>query len=271
MNVRGERILVLGDSLSHVGPDVGPSIVDIADSTPVGSPGGVLAKQLLADGAQAVRVNAKVGRSARSFLLNEGGANLMARDAAEFHPTKVVVFLGTNDIDRGLSINALVLTADAMTQIRDGYRAMGAEVFALGPPIYPNVRYQAAAPTMLDTIRGVFGADHTIDIRPLTVGAARTGDGIHFTGAGAAVVGPKLAQALEAAPGTTIVAAAGMSTGAKIALGAFGVVSFIGLSWVALRVAKRVAMRPRQAASTWWHGPALKLGLDTARLLARRV
>jgi lysophospholipase L1-like esterase len=247
MNVVGERVLFFGDSLSHPGPDAGPSIVDI--KTPIGvvsgAPGELIARQLLAAGAQAVRVNAKVGRSARSFLLSEGGTSLLARDQNEFRPTKVVIWLGTNDIDRGLTPDALAKTAAAMAQIRDAYRAMGAEVFALGPPSYPNAKYNNAAPIMLDVIQNVFGADHTFDIRPLTTGAPRAGDGVHFTAVGAAAIAPQITRAIATStpPTTTDVVASGMSDGAKFALGFVAVAGFVGLSWLALGVAKRAAQR----------------------------
>jgi len=240
MNVIGERVLIFGDSLSHLGPDKGPSIVDI--TTPIGlvsgAPGALIARALLIAGAQAVRVNAKVGRSARSFMSSESA--LLARDQKEFRPTKVIVWLGTNDIDGGLTPAALASTAAAMTTIAIAYRAMGAEVFALGPPTYPNARYNNAAPIMFETIQSVFGADHTFDIRPFTIGAPRAGDGIHFTASGAAAVAPSIAQML-AAPVAVALAPSGMSTGTKIALGVLGVAGFVGLSWFALRVAKRAA------------------------------
>jgi lysophospholipase L1-like esterase len=247
MNIRGERILIFGDSLSHVGPDAGPAIVDITSSV-TSSPGGILARDLLMGGAQAVRVNAKVGRSAKSFWGAESGTSLTARDQSEFRPTKVIIWLGTNDIDRGLTPDALMATATAMTQIRDAYRSMGAEVYAFGPPSYSNIHYNSAAPAMLDTVRGVFGADRTLDIRELTTDAPRTSDGVHFTTAGAKLVGSRLAQALITQPSKAIVATAGMSTGTKVALGALGVVGFIGASMLALYVAKRVARNPRALA-----------------------
>jgi len=246
MNVVGERILIVGDSLSHPGPDKGPSIVDI--TTPIGvssAPGELIARQLLAAGAQAARVNAKVGRSARSFLSTE--STLLARDQIEFRPTKVIVWLGTNDIDGGLTPAALASTANAMAQIRDAYRAMGAEVFALGPPTYPNARYNNAAPIMFDVIQDVFGVDHTFDIRPFTPGAARTGDGIHFTAAGAAAVAPGIAQML-AAPTTTVSEQSGMSNGVKFVLGFVAVAGLAGLGWFTLGIAKRAAQRPGLAA-----------------------
>jgi lysophospholipase L1-like esterase len=203
--VDGERVLIFGDSLSHPGQDAGPTVTDVTSSPSMVSsaPGAVLAARLLAgvdtggQRAQAVRINARVGRSARSFLLNEGGAGLLAGDKA-FNPTKVLVMLGTNDIDRGVGAAALDLTKDAMRKIRDAYRAMGAEVVAIGPPSYPSDHYTQGAPTMLAAMRDVFGADRTLDARSLTVGAGRSGDGVHFTQAGAALAGKRIAQALTA-------------------------------------------------------------------------
>lgn len=248
MNVVGERVLIVGDSLSHPGPDAGPSIVDV--TSPIGlvssAPGELIARQLLAAGAQAARVNAKVGRSARSFLANESA--LLARDQNEFRPTKVIIFLGTNDIDVGLTPSALISTATAMAQIRDAYQAMGAEVFALGPPTYPNPHYNDAAPVMFNVIQTVFGAGHTFDIRPFTPGAARTGDGIHFTTVGAAAVAPGIAQMLTASTAVTV--AQPMSTGTKVALGVLGVAGFVGLSWLALHVAKRAAQGSGELGTT---------------------
>jgi lysophospholipase L1-like esterase len=145
--------------------------------------------------ASAVRIDARVGRSARSFFGKEDSQALLASDAA-FQPTKVIVMLGTNDIDVGTSGAALDLTKEALRKIRDAYRGMDAEVVAIGPPSYPNDHYAQGAPAMLAALREVFGADRVLDIRSLTSGVSRTKDGIHFTQAGAAVVGPRLAQAL---------------------------------------------------------------------------
>lgn len=201
--VDGERILIFGDSLSHPGADTGPTVIDVkpVSSAISSAPGAVLAARLLAgidtggQRAETVRINARVGRSARSFLLNEGGASLLAADRT-FKPTKVIVMLGTNDIDRGTGTAALEQTKAAMRQIRDAYRAMGAEVVAIGPPSFLSSRYTKDTPAMLAAMRDVFGADRTLDARPLTVGAGRSGDGVHFTASGAALAGKQIAQAL---------------------------------------------------------------------------
>jgi lysophospholipase L1-like esterase len=205
LSVDGQRVLVFGDSLSHPGPDAGPSTFDVRDDDPLfasaSAPGAVLAARLLRGAdthgqkASAVRIDARVGRSARSFLGKEDSQALLASDAA-FHPDKVIVMLGTNDIDAGTSGAALDLTKEALRKIRDAYRGMGAEVVAVGPPSYPNDHYTQGAPAMLAALRDVFGADRVLDARSLTSEAGRTRDGIHFTQAGAALVGPRLAQAL---------------------------------------------------------------------------
>ena len=205
--VDGERVLIFGDSLSHPGSDAGPTIIDVdagdRGAASSSAPGAVLASRLLAgtdtggQRAKAVRLNARVGRSARSFLFHEDGASLLSRDKA-WKPTKVIVMLGTNDIDLGMGTTALGQTTAALRQIRDAYRAMDSEVVAIGPPSYPNSRYNQAAPAMLAAMREVFGTNRTLDLRPLTAGAGRTSDGVHFTQAGAALVGNRLAKALAA-------------------------------------------------------------------------
>lgn len=204
--VDGERVLIFGDSLSHPGSDTGPTIIDLdgdPGSASSSAPGAVLGARLLAGAdtggqrARAVRLNAHVGRSARSFLFREDGASLLARDKA-WEPTKVIIMLGTNDIDRGMGTTALGQTMDALKQIRDAYRAMDAEVVAIGPPSYRNAKYTQSTPAMLAAMREVFGADRVLDAQPLTSGAGRSSDGVHFTQAGAAIAGQQLAQALTA-------------------------------------------------------------------------
>jgi len=243
VDVVGERILIFGDSLSHPGPDNGPSIVDLVSPFGASSaPGEILGQQLFNRGAQVVRIDARVGRSAQSFLRNEDSVTLLNSDRA-FSPSKVVIMLGTNDIDQGLTSAALAQTQNAMTQIRDAYRAMGAEVFAIGPPSYQNDHYTQGAPAMLQLMQKVFGTDHTLDARSLTSDAGRTTDGVHFTANGAALVGPRLADAIVNTGALATTADAGLSTGAKVALGLIGVVAVVGLGALALRTAKQLALR----------------------------
>lgn len=245
MHVDGERILIFGDSMSHPGADNGPTITDVTLKPILSSaPGEHLAQQLLGAGAQAVRINAKVGRSARSFF-SEDTASLLASDQ-QFHPTKVIVWLGTNDIDRGVTPVALAQTSAAMVQIRDAYRKMGAEVLAIGPPTYMNARYNEAAPIMLNTMRGVFGTNATIDARPLTLATTRATDGVHFTSDAASAAGRQFAVALTTVPSALATAT---SNGTTIALGIIGTVGFLGLSWLALRAAHRLAKSPLASTS----------------------
>lgn len=244
MNIRGERILILGDSLSALPPytTTKPTIVDLAPGTTATSPGGVLGKQLLAQGAQAVRVNARVGRSAISFINLENGLAQIASDIAAFRPTKVIVFLGTNDIDRGVTPDALARTTTAMRGIRDAFKLARAEVVALGPPSYKQARYTDGAPAVLATMQNVFGADRVLDLQPLVPDAQRTTDGVHFTPAGAQALAPVIAARITAL-GTPL--ATPTSTAAKIAWGVAGVVGFVGVTGLALVVAKRAAQNPR--------------------------
>jgi len=205
LGIAGERVLWFGDSLSRPGEDAGPTVTDVdATSAPLlrSAPGAVAAGRMFggSDGqrAAAVRVNARVGRSAQSFFGTEDAAALLRGDAA-FRPTRVVVMLGTNDIDQGTDAEMLKQTKAALRRIRDAYRATGAQVVAVGPPSYPNKHYDRGAATMLAALQEVFGAERTLDARPLSAGAERTPDGIHFTQAGAQLVGERLARALTSA------------------------------------------------------------------------
>jgi len=244
MNIRGERILILGDSLSALPPYTTQqsTIVDVLPGTSASSPGGVLAKHLLAQGAQAVRVNARVGRSAISFMNLEKGLSQIASDISAFRPTKVIVFLGTNDIDRGVTPDALARTTTALRGIRDAFHLARAEVVALGPPSYKQARYTDGAPAVLATLQNVFGPDRVLDLQPLVPDAQRTTDGIHFTAAGAQAIAPVIAARITAL-GTPL--ATPTSTGTKIAWGVASVVGFAAVTGLALYVAKRAAQDPR--------------------------
>jgi len=244
MNIRGERILILGDSLSALSPytTTKPTIVDLLPGTAATSPGGLLGKLLLAQGAQAVRVNARIGRSAISFINGENGLAQVASDIAAFRPTKTIVFLGTNDIDRGVSADALARTTIAMRQIRDAFMYAGVDVVALGPPSYRNGKYSAGAPAMLATMQNVFGTDRVLDLQPLVPKAERSTDGVHFTAAGAQALVPVIAARITML-GTPL--AAPSSVGTKVAWGAAGVAGFVGVTLLALHATKRAAQDPR--------------------------
>lgn len=197
MHVRGERIVIFGDSLSHPGLDNAPTLQDITRGSdrPSSAPGDLLGSLLLEQGAVAVRANAKVGRSAISFLQNEPAAVLLTTDQA-FRPSKVIVVLGTNDAERDLT-----KTEAAMISIRDAYKAMGADVWSVGPMTYTGrgTALNAPASRVLEIMQRVFGKNKTIDARPLSMNAQRAGDGIHFTQAGAAATAQQLTSAITSA------------------------------------------------------------------------
>jgi len=175
MNARGERVIIFGDSLSHPGSDSGPEITDITTGSNRSSsaPGDLLASLLLEQGATAARVNARVGRSAWNFWSRENTEALLSADRT-FRPTKVVVVLGTNDI--GLSI---AKDAEAMRAIKDAYQKMGAEVWAIGPPVFTSASLNAQAEPVIKMMSSIFGG-RFLDGRPLSTTAGRAGDGVHF-------------------------------------------------------------------------------------------
>lgn len=240
MKIQDERVLIIGDSLSHPGADNGPTITNITPKAVTSSaPGEHLAQRLYEQGASAVRINARVGRSARSFFHHEDGAALVASDR-QWQPTKVIVWLGTNDIDYSKSPTGLAMTAEAFAQLADQYRAMGAEVIALGPPTYLKASYNNGTQAILDILRTVFGADRTIDARPATSGSPRASDGVHFNATAAKLASYGLIDAIEAQSAAKPVAP---SKKRNLALlwGALGVLGIAGASWAALRIAKHAA------------------------------
>lgn len=220
MNVAGERVLLFGDSLVHHGADSDPEIwdVDAGSDRSSSAPGDLLASMLLEQGAAAVRIDANVGRSAHNFWAGnaayqfQSAADLITSDTA-FAPTKVVVILGTNDADSGAIDEA------AMQQIADTYGAMGAEVWAIGPPVFADPTLSAKADQVYTVMGDVFGG-RLIDWRPLSSTDNRAGDGMHFQAAGAVASAQALAQALitTASPIPWLWALVG---------GAFGVVGFL--------------------------------------------
>lgn len=195
MDVKGQRILIFGDSLTA--RNGAPAQVDVTEPLPrtSSSPGDLLASWLLAAGAAAVRLDARVGRSAWNFWQREDTKALLAGDLA-WRPTLVIVWLGTNDI-------GLNLTKDrqALERIRDAFTAVGAKVIGIGPPAFAIAHLAEGTPAVLEMHRRVFGPA-VIDARPLSqdllTGGARTGDGVHFTAAGASALAPRLAQAVLA-------------------------------------------------------------------------
>lgn len=218
MNVRGERIIIFGDSLTAQ-TSAAPSIWDVNQSSnrSHSAPGSLLASLLMEQGAQAVRTNARVSRSAWNFWQREG-AKVIENDIA-FRPTKVIVMLGTNDV--GLDP---VKDHEAFTAIRDAYKAMGAEVWAIGPFI--SSKPVDGTQTVVNTMKSVFG-QRFIDGRPLSELAQHTSDGLHYTPAGARVLALALADAVLTKPSPAAVwggLAAGL-LGVGLAIG-------VGLWWI---------------------------------------
>jgi lysophospholipase L1-like esterase len=190
MDIVGERILIFGDSLTHHGADGPPEAwdVDTGSSRQASAPGDLLASLLLERGAAAVRTDARVGRSAWNFFAREDASGLLATDQA-FRPTTVIFFLGTNDC--GLDATK---DAGAFAQLRDSFA--GAEVWAIGPPVFRDPTLTAQAEIVYDTLRQVFGAARVIDARPLSSTSYRAGDGVHFQPAGARPLAIALADVL---------------------------------------------------------------------------
>lgn len=199
MRIRGHRIIVFGDSLSHHGAMTDGEIWDVnqGSSRASSAPGDLLASMLLEAGANAVRVNANVGRSAKNFWTAPNARQrnaapiLLASDSA-FRPSLVLVMLGTNDADAG------GMGLEAITRIRDAYLGMGAEVVAIGPPIFESAIRNAAATRVYATLEQAFPRA-VIDARGLSRTTGRAGDGVHFTGAGARPFAEELARAVQAA------------------------------------------------------------------------
>lgn len=191
MNVRGERIIIFGDSLSHPGSDSSPTIQDITQSSSRQSsaPGDLLGSFLLEQGAAAVRVNARVGRSAWNFWQREAAAELITADHA-FKPTKVIVMLGTNDADSGVAADK---DRAAFQEIADAYREMGAEVWAVGP--FVSAIDGQRVEQVVQTMKSVFGM-RFIDGRPLSQLAAHARDGVHYTAVGARTLALGLTDAI---------------------------------------------------------------------------
>ncbi len=225
MNVKGERVLIFGDSLSHHGPDAASPIwdVDAGSSRTSGAPGDLLASMLLEQGASAARVNARVGRSAFNFFGREASQELLSSDA-QFRPTKVFVILGTNDV--GLNLDK---DAEAMEAIKRFYEGLGAEVWAIGPLTYVSDTFNKQAIPVVHMMERVFGP-RFIDGRSLSVQVGRAGDGIHFGATAARQTAANMLQAIM------LRAEAGAS---KFWLVLMGAAAVFGGAWIYAWMSKR--------------------------------
>ncbi len=214
MNVRGERILIFGDSLTHHGADAGPEVwnVDAGSSRTSSAPGDLLASLLLEQGAAAVRTDARVGRSAANFYERENATALLDGDK-NWRPTKVVIMLGTNDIGRDVG-----KTTAAMAGLKNAFELAGAEVWAIGPMTYNVASLNQQAPQVVQVMANVFGA-RFIDARNLSVQTGRARDGVHFGQDAARQTALNLANVLMSKSTTGDLLGA-MLLGAGLAMGA---------------------------------------------------
>lgn len=204
-NVNAQRILIFGDSLS----------------TGAGSPGYELGANLARAGAQ-IHINSRIGRSAHNFWTREETASQLEAVRA-WAPTMAIVELGTNDLGLNMAVDKA-----QMTKIRDelAHAGAGPRVYAFGPPAFPDGTSNAQAEDVVSMMRSVFGA-RFIDTRAIsadmvTAARGRAGDGVHFTSAGGAELGARMAKTFLAMDGN-----AGMA--AILAIGA----GLIG--WILLR------------------------------------
>ena len=200
MDVIGQRIVLHGDSLSHHGSDREQEIwdVDAPSDRSSSAPGDLLASMLLEQGAAAVRIDANVSRSASNFFRGNSRFQLHSADELlasdrEFAPTKAIIMLGTNDADSG------AIDPASMKAIRDAYAGMGAEVWAIGPPIFADATLNAKVEQVYAMMSDIFGG-RLIDARPLSSTESRAGDGIHFRPDSAMALAQGLANAIITTP-----------------------------------------------------------------------
>lgn len=191
MNVRGERILIFGDSLTQHSSGGNPIWnVDAGSQRSHHAPGDLLASLLLEQGAAAVRTNALVSRSAFNFWTREPAQQLIADDLA-WKPTKIVFVLGTNDI--GL---AAAPDIAAFERLRDAYKPSKAELWAIGP--FRSGKPAAGIDAVAATMRKAFGS-RFIDGRKLTTLISPGSDGLHYSPASARMLALNMADALISA------------------------------------------------------------------------
>lgn len=168
----GERVLLIGDSLSVVNKD----------ETTLGAR---LAKKLRASGYD-VTVNALGGRSANSFITaNKAGKKgkekkkglEQLQDHIDDGIETAIVFLGTNELaDLELSgksgtkaLDAKLSRTEANTaKIIDKLRSNGVRVIGIGAPHFKErPEFHPYEDLLYDTVRPLYGDDF-IDARPIT-------------------------------------------------------------------------------------------------------
>lgn len=201
-SVAGKRVVIFGDSLSE------------SDG-----PGYALGEALARAGAS-VKIDSLRSRSASNFFWREVPTDHWASIAA-FHPDIAIVELGTNDI--GLN---LVADGARMAEIKGALAKAGAsQIYAFGPPTFPDPAKNTGAVDVVAMMRDVFGS-RFIDLRPLTtdmlsVDRGRAGDGVHFAATGSKQLGGRMAQSFMAADsgsGASLLIAVGIGVLAWLAL-----------------------------------------------------
>lgn len=203
---KGRKVLIVGDSLSY--PGRSPlEYTTPAEVPATAAPGVVLARHLLDLGARAVRINAKVGRSAYNLFRSENGDRLLAEDVA-WGPDIVLVFLGTNDKGLGPLQDAAAFERIVKSFPRE-------DIWALGPPQIAG--YDDVVATMTE----VFGRKF-VDTRGMLTEVPKASDGVHFTRDGAKLLADRIAVALASTPSTWLPYAA---------LGVLGATG-VGFAWV---------------------------------------
>lgn len=198
LDVRGKRVLIFGDSLTHRGAREAPDGVTVTEGIlrSSSSPGDLLASQALVSGASAARINGRVSRSAWSFLTKEAAASIIAQELA-WKPDVVIIMLGTNDLGLTAASNQRYFT-----QLRAAFAANGAEVWGIGPPAFADVELAAQADAVTGVERSVYGA-RFLDLRPLTEAYkvfGRASDGVHFTSLSAPLIASAIAKTLFGLP-----------------------------------------------------------------------
>jgi hypothetical protein len=215
LDVRGKRVLVFGDSLTHRGAREAPDAVIVTEGIFRGSssPGDLLASQALLYGAYGARINGRVSRSAWSFLTKEAASAILAQELA-WKPDVVIIMLGTNDLGLSTASNQRYFT-----QLRDAFASRGVEVWGIGPPAFADAELAAQADSVVAVERGVYGS-RFLDLRPLTDGYkvfGRTSDGIHFTTLVAPLVASAIAKQIFGSPGA-------VEEPARVSRGAVGLI-----------------------------------------------
>jgi hypothetical protein len=261
MNARGERILIFGDSLTQHTGRVPIWDVDQGSNRNHAGPGDVLASLLLEQGASAVRVNAKGGRSGYNFWTVEPGAALIANDL-NWKPTKIVFVMGTNDVGMTQGPDQA-----AYQKIYNGYKASKAEMLVIGP--FLNRQDAGQREVVYNTLRNVFGAKNVIDGRQLTVNIPPGNDGIHYTTSGARNLGLSMADALLRFKGPQ--AWLGLAIGAAVVVGGALAYSFWrkrgrGLGAIELVDGRKFGGNTNELVRSGYRQVPCKSGLDSKGL-----